>query len=278
MAQDHQLQQQRFELKYLITEKLAAPIRDFVKGYLELDEYSLCHPDLSYPIHSLYLDSEELDTHHATINGTKNRFKLRLRYYDNRPETPVFFEVKARVDNCILKQRCGVRRAAVPFLLAGQFPEREWLLSPEPRHRAALERFLALTAQLQARPRLHNSYAREAWVSPEANSVRVTFDRNIQAEPWFHFRTTCDQQRPVRVKPGVVILELKFTTRFPDWFRLLVERFNLMQGSCAKYSEGVLLIGEHRLRPQTFSEWKRGATTQSAPTQETLSAGFSLQR
>ena len=49
---------------------------------------------------------------HASINGTKNRFKLRLRYYDSSPSSPVFFEVKARVDNCILKERCGVVRDA----------------------------------------------------------------------------------------------------------------------------------------------------------------------
>jgi hypothetical protein len=62
-------------------------------------------------VHSVYL-IPQLATHQAVINGTKNRFKLRLRYYDDRPNTPVFFEVKTR-GQCILKQRCGVKRDAV---------------------------------------------------------------------------------------------------------------------------------------------------------------------
>src|ERR1035437_9302770 len=119
MAQDHRLQQQRFELKYLIDESITLRIRDFVSSYLELDDYGAAQPNLSYPVHSLYLDSDDLKTHHASVNGTKNRFKLRLRYYDDKPETPVFFEVKARMDNCILKHPGGVGRGAFPLLLGG---------------------------------------------------------------------------------------------------------------------------------------------------------------
>src|SRR5712692_5966277 len=158
MAQDHRLQPQRFEVKYLIDEDITLAMRDFISSYLELDEYGIGRPNLSYPVHSLYLDSDDLRTHCASINGTKNRFKLRLRYYDDKPNTPVFFEVKARIDNCILKQRCGVRRDAVPLLVAGQLPEPDHLLSREPRHLAAVQRFNLLLHQLNARPKAHNNY------------------------------------------------------------------------------------------------------------------------
>ncbi len=246
MAQDHRLQQQRFELKYLINEGITLRIRDFVSSYLELDDYGATQPNLSYPVHSLYLDSDDLKTHHASINGTKNRFKLRLRYYDDKPETPVFFEVKARVDNCILKQRCGVRREAIPLLLAGHLPEPGQLLSREPRHLVTLQRFNLLLQQLGARPKLHNNYLREAWVSPQDNSVRLTFDRNICAEPFFRAKAVVEMKKPVRVFAEFVVLELKFTTRFPNWFQQLVRRFNLMQFSSAKYCEGVELLGSDR--------------------------------
>src|SRR5438105_13635009 len=104
MSQHHRLQSQRFEVKYLIDEAIAPGIRDFLSSYLELDEYGVGKPNFSYPVHSLYLDSDDLETFQSSVNGTKNRFKLRLRYYDARNETPVFFEIKARVDDCILKQ------------------------------------------------------------------------------------------------------------------------------------------------------------------------------
>ncbi|MDB6110180.1 MAG: hypothetical protein JWR69_1930 [Pedosphaera sp.] len=246
MAQDHRLQLQRFELKYLVDEAITPWVRDFVSSYLDLDDFGVGRPNLSYPVHSLYLDSDDLQTFQYSINGAKNRFKLRLRYYDDSPKTPVFFEVKARVDNCILKQRCGVRREAVPLLLAGQLPQDEQLLSKEPRHLATLQRFNYLLHKLNARPKAHNTYLREAWVSRHDNSVRVTMDRNIVIEPCFVARAATAMSRPTRVFPESVVLELKFTTRFPNWFEELVRRFNLMQFAAAKYAEGVLLVGESR--------------------------------
>lgn len=42
----------------------------------------------------------------------------------------------------------------------------------------------------------------------------------------------------------MVILELKFTDRFPDWFRDLVEHFELFQCGAAKYCDGVEKIAE----------------------------------
>src|SRR6185436_1754616 len=104
MAVD-KLQASRFELKYIITEEIALKVRDFVQAYLDLDENCVGKPNFSYPVHSLYLDSDALFLYWSTINGDKNRYKLRLRFYNNNPETPVFFEIKRRMNNCILKQR-----------------------------------------------------------------------------------------------------------------------------------------------------------------------------
>lgn len=50
------MQKQRFELKYLIGEETALLVRDFVRSYIDLDEYSVGRPNYSYPVHSLYLD------------------------------------------------------------------------------------------------------------------------------------------------------------------------------------------------------------------------------
>ena len=250
MSRAHRLQQRRFELKYLIDPALVPALRDFVNGPLELDEFGARHANFAYPVHSLYLDSDNLKTYGASINGTKNRFKLRLRYYDELPQTPVFFEVKARVDNCILKERCGVRRSAVPFVLSGQLPEPQHLFSRDPEQLAALQRFNLLMAELNARPKAHNSYAREAWVSPYDDSVRVTFDCNIQIEPCFEPQAVIRMKQPIRVFPEFVVLELKFTDRFPNWMREMVRVFDLMQFSSAKYAEGVTLLGEYRFHDE----------------------------
>ncbi len=145
-----------------------------------------------------------------------------------------------------MKQRCPVRREAVPLLMAGQLPEARQILSRESRHLATLQKFNLLQHRLNARPKAHNMYLREAWVSPRDNSLRVTLDRKIHIEPYFIAAAPVELSRPTRIFRENVILELKFTTRFPAWFGELVRAFHLMQFSASKYAEGVLLMGESR--------------------------------
>src|SRR5947199_7298155 len=127
------MQQSRYELKYLITEEVAEKVRDFVRCYIALDEFGVGRPNYSYDVHRLYLDSDDLEIYWRTVNGDKNRFKLRLRYYSNNPGTPVFFEVKRRMKDVILKQRGGVKQEAVTKLLAGHFPETGDMISKDPK-------------------------------------------------------------------------------------------------------------------------------------------------
>ena len=243
MTQD-KLQAQRFELKYVISEVLALSVRDFVASYLEIDEFGATLPNLSYPVHSLYLDSPDMKLYKATINGDKNRFKLRLRFYENRPDAPVFFEIKRRMNNTIAKQRGGVRRDAVDGLLTGQLPAPEHLISKEPKQLVALQNFCRLVSNLEAKPKAHIAYLREAWISRYDNSVRVTMDREVRCDPEPTARLCTDLTRPITVFGSKVILELKFTNRFPDWFKDLVRVFGLMQCGAAKYVDGVTLLGE----------------------------------
>jgi len=250
MAVD-KMQPQRFEYKYIIPNGVALQIRSFVSGPLEIDEYGKTLPDCSYPVHSLYLDSPDLKLYQSTINGDKNRYKLRLRFYENRPDAPVYFEIKRRTNNTIAKQRGGVRREAVEALLAGELASPEHLVSRDPRHLFAVQRFQEHMTALQAVPIAHVAYLREAWLSPGDNSVRVTMDRRIEIELDGTSRLDTATTSPLLVfdqhtLPGqqAVVLELKFTSRYPDWFRDLASGFGLMQCGAAKYVDGMTRIME----------------------------------
>jgi hypothetical protein len=59
-----------------------------------------------------------------------------------------------------------------------------------------------------------------------------------------------------------VVLELKFTNRFPDWFRELVRVFGLRQCGAAKYVDGVALLGEYRLDPRRINRFGEGLDTE----------------
>lgn len=238
------MQLQRWELKYIIPEDVALAVRDFVRPYLELDEYGAKRSDLSYTIHNLYLDSEDLEIYWGTINGDKNRYKLRLRFYEDKPQAPIFFEIKRRMNEAILKQRGGVKRASVESVLNGQLPAVSELVSGDPRQLSAIQRFVELATHHQAGPVAHVRYEREAWISPHDNSVRVTLDRDVLISPEFVTRFTERMDDPISVFGRLVILELKFTGRFPDWFKEMVRIFHLRQGSASKYADGIARRGE----------------------------------
>lgn len=243
MAED-QMQLQRHELKYLISEAVAVEIRHFIASFLEIDEFGASRPDLSYPVHSLYLDSPLLATYWHTINGDKNRYKLRVRFYDDRPESPVFLEIKRRMNDAILKQRGALRRGFIDSFLNGQLPDNSMIASKDPKQAGAVMRFHGLMLKHQARPTAHVSYMREAWISPNDNSIRVTMDRNVLCGPESTTLFKSEVNDPVCVFGRKVVLELKFTGRFPNWFRDLVQSFGLMQCSAAKYADGIALKGE----------------------------------
>jgi hypothetical protein len=246
---DDKMQLQRWELKYVIPEELALAVREFISSYLELDEYGAKRPDLSYTIHNLYLDSDNLDIYWGTINGNKNRYKLRLRFYEDNPTAPVYFEIKRRMNEAILKQRGGIKRHAVEAVLAGQLPSPAELVSGDGRQLVAIQRFIELMVHDRARPIAHVRYDREAWISPTDNSVRVTLDRNVYIAPEFVARFSEQMDDPFRAFGNLVILELKFTGRFPDWFKEMVRIFNLRQGSASKYADGIARRGEGYFYP-----------------------------
>lgn len=242
------MQQQRFELKYLINEEMALKVRDFVRCYMDFDEYSVGKADFSYPVHSIYLDSDDLTMYWDTINGIKNRFKLRLRYYDANPKSPVFFEIKRRMNNIIMKQRGGVRQEFVPYLLSGHLPREEHLLSKAPKQLLALQRFCELMNHKHAKPKVHIFYMREAYVSSD-DKHRVTLDRRVLGEENLAMTVKTEMKQPVEAfPPSIVILELKFTNRFPNWFGDVVRMANVMQCGAAKYVESIQNLGSQRVQ------------------------------
>lgn len=233
------LQFQRFELKYVIPDELAVRIRDFVRAYLTLDEFGATRPDLSYPVHSLYLDSPDHSLYQSTINGDRNRYKLRIRFYEGSDVAPVFFEIKRRENTAIYKLRCAVKRNSVGELVAGQMPRREDLAVDGPREELAMHTFCKLVNEIQARPTAHVSYLREAWISQCSNRLRVTIDRQIRITPQNHLVLDPTLHDDVPVFGRMVVLELKFTGRFPNWMREMVDFFELRQEAAAKYVDGI---------------------------------------
>ena len=245
MAPDRLLSS-RFEMKYIICEEQARRVREFVREYMDLDEYGAGRPNFAYPVHSLYLDSHDLKLYWATINGEKNRYKLRVRFYNDDPNGPVFCEVKRRHNNCIIKHRAAIWRQYLPELLAGQMLPVSAFAAHSPKHEMAIMEFIELMDSINAMPKAHVAYYREAYLPADDNHARVTMDRAVRIEPQFSDHLLTEMRHSQLIWGDPVILELKFTDRYPLWFREMVEACGLTQCSAAKYVAGIELLGENR--------------------------------
>ena len=249
----HRLQTNRFELKYIIDEPRARSIRDFIRAYVEPDEHIQDLTNCSYPVHSLYLDSPVLLLCRQTLQGMKNRFKLRIRFYDGVSTHPAFLEIKRRLTNVIRKERAALSRSVVSSLLKGRQIDPSDMVSADRNGpcRDAMETFCRLVKELGAQPATYVSYDREAYVSPGGDQLRVTFDRQIQAASYDWRAGLVPPQAGVPARVNGVVLELKFVDRFPYWMREMVWAFNLQRCSMAKYVHCVNALG---LRPGRWLE------------------------
>jgi len=121
------LQSSSYEYKYYVDEGRARAIRLFVESYLEPDEFLIRFGGIGYPVCSLYLDNSGLLLYDQTIQGQKNRFKLRIRFYDYNDENPAFLEIKRRETDVIKKKRAAVTREGARRVILGESPSPSFL-------------------------------------------------------------------------------------------------------------------------------------------------------
>jgi hypothetical protein len=236
----------RSEHKYLVNETTAVALRSFVRAYLTPDHYMPAGDSEGYHVHSLYLDSPWHELYRETTEGVKNRYKLRMRFYDEAPQAPVFLEVKSRTTDAIHKLRAIVSKSSATALLSGMTLTTQDLISPTEKSIIALEEFRRRMTGLAARGCAFVSYRREAYVGFDLEEVRVTFDRHIAGlpyDPTNGFRLPTER---AEVFPDQVVVELKYSGRVPKWMRELVRDFGLQRTSFPKYVHAVDAL---QLRP-----------------------------
>jgi hypothetical protein len=240
------LQSSRFEFKYYVDEGRARAISEFIKSYLEPDEFLIKFGGIGYPVCSLYMDNSGLLLYDQTMMGQKNRFKLRIRYYDDNPENPAFLEIKRRDTDVIRKKRAAISRDGALLVLEGHRPSPDYLYGSRVTAKSvdAMDEFCNLRDRIGASGCTYVYYHRQAYVSPDSNQIRVTFDRQLEGgiyHPGMDLVIPKDSARP---KMEGVVLELKFTDRFPNWMEVLAEDFNLQRTSVPKYVKCVDILKE----------------------------------
>ena len=72
--------------------------------------------------------------------------------------------------------------------------------------------------------------------------MRVTLDRRLRASKYHGGLDIADVEAWPGLEMDGVVLELKFTDRFPDWMHTLVQWCNLTRTGFAKYVKCVSLV------------------------------------
>lgn len=222
----------RHEIKHLVSEEKVHAIRKWMRLFMVPDENSARMADLRYPVSTLYLDTRDLALYRATAEGQRNRFKLRIRLYNARPDDPAFFEVKKRANTQVYKRRALMARGAVDEIISGQPVRTEHLVR---RGFSDFEEFVDLNRGLEAYPVVWARYMREAWESPDADSVRITFDTALNYAAVYAQPVGLATGRWHDIGLRETVLEIKFSDSCPGWVFAMARELNLQQMPVPKY-------------------------------------------
>jgi len=244
----------RYEMKYVVTESQAAAMAPFIVQYIPVDRYCKLQRGGIYPIVSLYLDNADWRLCRESITGVKNRFKLRIRSYTDEPDYPRFFEIKRRINTVIMKSRARVMDRDIEPLLGGlPLPPQDYKTDEK-----ALSQFQLYMKSINAGPGVLIRYWRQAWEGEGDNRVRVTFDRDlcycITREPVVRLGGGGWQRN--NMTKGHVILEIKFTGKYPAWLSHMAKCFNLRLRSMSKYATSVRQASNEKWCGPTIPDWE----------------------
>jgi SPX domain protein involved in polyphosphate accumulation len=226
----------RFELKYLITLQQAEEVKKALRAYLIPDEHG--NQNGRYSLASLYYDSPDLRCYHEKMDGLRYRRKLRIRRYETgevvTEETPVYLEIKQRVDRVTQKRRAVLTYGeALRLCNDRQIPEHA------PEDRVVIEEIYVYIWQYNLRPISIVRYDRQAFIGTEYDlGLRVTFDTDLSFQTYPLHLHELPTDLPM-LPAYQVVMEIKVNERMPSWLTELVAAHNLQMVRVSKYCRSI---------------------------------------
>jgi len=251
----------RIELKYFIPYRHIDHFVERISRHTDVDPYLVKEGKgrTRYPVTSLYFDSYDLMAWAEKENGQFYRRKIRLRTYDEEfsTESPVFMEIKRRLDAVVLKDRIGLPAGV---LKADMSPRRllPYLLAQAERQDATALEAQMMLGWLNLQPTAIVKYQRMALVAKEDPNMRITVDHHIQGvwRPSSILGTV-----PMRHVDNInatgmngiggkyALLELKSNGGIPGWLHEAVQDMELNRTAYSKYYLVVMA-----LRPEILED------------------------
>ena len=267
----------RFELKYLLTLKQAEQFKTGLRNYLVPDEHG--NNNGRYALSSLYYDSPGLRCYWEKENGIKFRRKLRLRRYETgevlTEETPIFLEIKQRIDRVTQK-----RRAVLPYGEALRLCNDRQLPNYAPEDKAVIEEIFVFLLQYNLRPMSIVRYDRQAFMGTEYDiGLRVTFDTSLA----FQIHPLHLHERPSglpMLSPNLTVMEIKVNERIPYWLTEMIAAHDLQLIRVSKYCRSIEAAQNMPIVPwrQPMAESARDVLSSSFSTFNMLRQKLGIER
>lgn len=228
----------RFELKYLLSLQQAEIFKKALRAYLLADEHG--NGNGRYALASLYYDSPDFRCYWEKVDGVRFRRKLRIRRYETpdaplTEDTPVFVEIKQRLDRVTHK-----RRVILPYGEALRLcNERQMPEHVAPEDEAVMDEIYAYLWQYNLRPVGIVRYERQAFIGTDYDlGLRVTFDTSLNYQV---HRLRLDEQPSSlpMLSPDRVVMEIKVNERIPYWLTEMIAAHNLKMIRISKYCRAI---------------------------------------
>lgn len=213
---------QRYEKKYLLSERKYRQLRETLRNRFVPDEYG------KSTVCNVYFDTPDSRLVRTSIEGPVYKEKLRLRSYGiPRQDSTVFVELKKKYKGVVYK-----RRVDMPLNDAEQFLyERQ---RPQYLNQIGREIDWSLQYYDHIQPAMYLCYDRVALLGADDQNLRVTFDSrilwrkgdlNLQAGAW-----------GVPLLPeGRRLMEIKIPDAMPVWLADALDELEIYPTSFSKY-------------------------------------------
>jgi len=236
----------RHEEKYLLDEVAFTQLYWRLRPFVQLDRHASLPgwpddpatfdaipglpTDAQYPgyqVKSLYFDTIGRHGLFEKLAGVDQRFKYRIRVYNNGDQV-IHLEKKMKRNQYCLKSSIPVTRPQVEALLAG---DAEWLLDVG---QLGVDMYTEIRTRL-LKPLVLVDYHRIPLTWP-ADEIRITFDSHLSTGI---FRTDLFDPNAAlhpALPHGQVILEVKYNHFMPDFLNALLDTAGAMPVSMSKYA------------------------------------------
>lgn len=169
----------RYEYKYFITADMYENLRQKIKPIFEIDKNCLNFSHRSYPIRSVYWDTENLTCYNQKVDGIRHRYKYRYRIYVEKfnSDPELYVEVKGKDGRKITKYRTPIRWSLLQHIKKNK----NYFSQDDLPHEKGQEivSFLEWEQKMFLTPVIAVRYEREAYQYLRDDKVRVNFDREI---------------------------------------------------------------------------------------------------